>query len=423
MNQFIVNILESNLYLYAMIFLALFPVIIAGLAVNSSREFYIYRSSADTEKYLPHLEDLNKAKETWPTITIVIPARNEEKTILKTLDHSLKINWPNLEIIVINDGSTDNTNALLNNYKHKDLIKIISHQNPLGKSISLNEGIKAAISPIVLIMDADAVPASNILERLTPHFLMSSEVIAVTGNPRVLNTENFLTKLQAIEFTSTISTLRRGQSAWGRVNTFSGICTALRRDETLALGGFSPTQPTEDIELTWRLHRNGFRCIYEPAAQVGMQVPSTIRKWFKQRIRWASGLVRVLQAHGFAILKEWKWPMFPILLEAALAIVWCHLLIAATIFWAIALTQGISGVGNSLIIGHWGSMTIGIALFQILWGMHLDSNHDKNIVKLWWLAPFYPIIYWWLSAIVVVVSTIPSLMTRPKTSTWSIKGS
>jgi hypothetical protein len=65
-------------------------------------------------------------------------------------------------------------------------------------------------------------------------------------------------------------------------------------------------------------------------------------------------------------------------------------------------------------------MTIGIAIIQILWGLHLDAHHDKTITKLWPLAPIYPILYWWLEAIVVVAATIPTLFTRAKTSTWSL---
>lgn len=421
MSEFLAALADSPIYWGLMAFLAAFPVVIAALAVNGSRQYLLYRSRSDTEQYLPHLSDLLEARTLWPTMSIVIPARNEEHTIIETVDAALAIDWPHLEVIIINDGSIDGTGEALRRYETRSNIRIVTHESPEGKSRSLNEGLTMAISELVLIMDADARPARNVLDRLVPHLYKFSDVAAVTGNPRVVNAGKLWGKLQAIEFTSTISTLRRGQAAWGRVNTVSGILTMLRRDVVLELGGFSPTQPTEDIELTWRLHREGWRCTYEPAAQVGMTVPDTLGQWWKQRYRWSSGLVRVLQAHGGLILRRWRWRVFPLLLEASLSIVWCHVLIAATVLWIVAYTVGGPELGNTLIIGHWGSMTIGIAIVQILWGMHLDAHHDKTIMKLWPLAPIYPLLYWWLEAIVVVSATLPTLFTRPKTSTWSLK--
>jgi biofilm PGA synthesis N-glycosyltransferase PgaC len=231
-----------------------------------------------------------------------------------------------------------------------------------------------------------------------------------------------LSKLQAIEFSSTISTLRRGQSAWGRINTISGIMALLRRKEVLELGGFSSEQPTEDIELTWRIHRNGFRCIYEPAAQVSMKVPLTLRDWFKQRTRWGSGLIRVLQKHGFQIVRKWEWPVFPLLLEATFAIIWCHLLALFVAIWILTIIFSGTDIFSPLGIGRWGAMAIGVSILQIIWGMHLDRSHDRSIIKLWPLAPLYPLFYWGLSAFVVVWTTIPTLLTRPKKILWQSPG-
>jgi biofilm PGA synthesis N-glycosyltransferase PgaC len=257
---------------------------------------------------------------------------------------------------------------------------------------------------------------------MVPHLYMFEDVLAVAGNPRISNVPNLLSKLQAIEFSSTISTLRRGQSAWGRINTISGIMALLRKDKVLELGGFSSEQPTEDIELTWRIHREGYRCIYEPAAQVAMKVPLTFRHWFKQRTRWASGLIRVLQKHGLEILKKWEWPAFPLLLEATLAIIWCHLIFLFVSLWIVISLSGDLEITNPIGIGRWGTMAIGVSLLQIAWGMHLDKSHDRTIFKLWPLAPLYPLFYWSMSAFVVVWTTIPTLLTKPKRVMWTSPG-
>jgi len=417
----VLSAIASNpVYLGAMWFLALFPIVIAMIAINASRQYLIDRQRQITEDDFPHLQDLHAARERWPLVSIIIPARNEDAVIEHTVACALQLHWPNLEVIVINDGSDDHTAQQLERYENNPQVSIINHESPLGKSVSLNEGLEAASSEIVLILDGDARPAVNALDRLVPHLYHHADVAGVTGNPRVANVTTLLSKLQAIEFTSTVSTLRRGQSAWGRINTVSGIMTALRRDVVLGLGGFSPLQPTEDIELTWRLQVAGYRCIYEPAAQVAMEAPENLGQWWAQRLRWSRGLVRVLQAHGAATFLRAGWPVIPLFLEAVLAIIWCHVLVLATAFWILTATNGIPDAGNSLIIGHWGSLAVGVALIQIYWGMRLDASHDKSIRQLWPIAPLYPLLYWWMGALAVVATTVPTLLTKPSVSKWSL---
>lgn len=414
----------SNSLIYQIIgwYLAAFPMIIAALSVNSSRMFLINRFRAETESTNPHQEDLDNAKRIWPVISIVIPARDEEDSIERTVRAANQLIWPKIEIIVVNDGSIDRTATILQNLERELGIKIVTHASPQGKSVALNDGMRVATSEIVLILDADGIPAKNSLVRMVPHLSLNNDVLAVAGNPRISNVPNLLSKLQAIEFSSTISTIRRGQSAWGRINTISGIMALLRKEKILELGGFYSDQPTEDIELTWRIHREGYRCIYEPAAQVSMRVPLRLKDWFKQRSRWGSGLVRVLQTHGFQIIKKWEWPAFPLLLEATFAIIWCHLLMFFVIFWSIAIITSEFQMASPIEIGRWGAMAIGVSILQIIWGMHLDKSHDRSISKLWPLAPLYPLFYWSMSAFVVVWTTIPTLITKPKKILWTSPG-
>ncbi len=414
----------SNSLIYQIIgwYLAAFPLMIAALSVNSSRMFLINRFRAETESTNPHQEDLDNAKRIWPVISIVIPARDEEDSIERTVRAANQLIWPKIEIIVVNDGSIDRTATILQNLERELGIKIVTHASPQGKSVALNDGMRVATSELVLILDADGIPAKNSLIRMVPHLSLNNDVLAVAGNPRISNVPNLLSKLQAIEFSSTISTIRRGQSAWGRINTISGIMALLRKEKILELGGFYSDQPTEDIELTWRIHREGYRCIYEPAAQVSMRVPLRLKDWFKQRSRWGSGLVRVLQTHGFQIIKKWEWPAFPLLLEATFAIIWCHLLMFFVIFWSIAIITSEFQMASPIEIGRWGAMAIGVSILQIIWGMHLDKSHDRSISKLWPLAPLYPLFYWSMSAFVVVWTTIPTLITKPKKILWTSPG-
>jgi biofilm PGA synthesis N-glycosyltransferase PgaC len=414
----VLTISASDFIVYLQWFLGLFPFVIASLTINSSRQFYLDRLREETQSDLPHLRHLESARKRWPVATIIVPARNEELTLYKTLRSVLEIDWPKLEVIVVNDGSNDTTAQVIHSIKDSRLI-VITHQVAQGKAASVNEAIDRACSDLILICDADSIPQNNSLNRMAAHFARHDDVAAVTGNPRLSKLPTFMSKLQAIEFSSTISTLRRGQAAWGRINTVSGIMMCIRADYVKRVGYFDPTQPTEDIELTWRLHRNGYRAIYEPAAQTGMEVPVSFNSWMRQRRRWGAGLAKTLQTHAWPIIKKREWPSFPLLIEGTISVIWCHVLIAMTGLWLLAWALGLPSVGNSLLMGRLGTMNVGIAIVQIFWGMHLDGHRDANIKRLWPLAPLYPLIYWWMSAFVVVISTIPSFFKRRSPIAWT----
>jgi hypothetical protein len=104
--------------------------------------------------------------------------------------------------------------------------------------------------------------------------------------------------------------------------------------------------------------------------------------------------------------------MWPLLAEAVLSIVWCHVIVALTALWVVCVAAGVPVVGNSLLIGRWGALTILVSIGQILWGIRLDRADDPTITRVWPYAPLFPLAYWWMSAIVVAVTTVPTLL-RP----------
>ena len=170
MSEFFTALSGNIFYVVSMWFLALFPIIIAARAVNSSRQYRLDRRRLRTEDLEPHLSDLFVARERWPVVSVVIPARNEEKHIANVIRSVLELRWPQLEVIVINDGSTDGTAAELAAFVDVQGLSVITHDEAHGKSESLNEAFAAATSDIVLILDADARPAKNVLNRMVPHF-------------------------------------------------------------------------------------------------------------------------------------------------------------------------------------------------------------------------------------------------------------
>jgi len=189
-----------------------------------------------------------------PLVSVLIPAHNEENVIDRTLKACCEINYPNFEIVVVDDGSTDKTLSQALPYFLSGRVRVIRKLMNEGKALALNDALPMITGEIVLIIDADAEPDSEILWHMVPHF-KSSRVAAVTGNPRVKNVDSFMARLQAIEFTSIVSLLRRSQRIWGRIVTVSGVVAAFRKSALYSVDGFSPDMFTEDIELTWKLQR------------------------------------------------------------------------------------------------------------------------------------------------------------------------
>lgn len=410
MEAFLRAIINSPVFVAAELFLCWFPVVFAFLAINGARQFFLDRRGIVTQRLEPGEDDISEAHERWPVLSVLIAAHNEIEVLDRTLEDVTHLAWPNLDIVVVDDGSTDGTGALLDAWAARGLITVVHQSDNSGKAAALNRGLAHCAGEIVLVMDADAEVPPETAALLAAQLDHHDGLAAVTGNPRMLRTERLIEKMQAIEFSATVSTQRRGHSAWGRVSTMSGIATMFRTAVLRDIGAFDPRQPAEDIELTWRLQCAGWRVGYEPHAIVGTYPAGSVPNWFRQRSRWARGLVGALRRHGRDALRLRNAPMWPLLAEAVLSIVWCHLLVALTIVWIACLAVGIPPDGNSLILGPWGTFTVIVALGQILWGMHLDREDDPTIARVRFYAPLYPLMYWWGASITVVATTIPYLL-------------
>ena len=363
-------------------------------------------------------EELAAARARFPLVSVVVPAHNEEALIQGTLERVLALRWPTLDVLVVDDGSADGTLSAVRPYVLDGRVRLLRKRDNEGKALAIDDALRLALGEIVLILDADGAPQADVLERMVPHFVRVPAVGAVTGSPRVDNASTLLGKLQAIEFASTVSILRRGHAAWGRVNTFSGLCTAVRRDAVAAAGGYRPDMITEDIAMTWALQLGGWEVLYEPAALFAMQVPESLPAWWRQRRRWSIGLGQVLRRYGRRALLPRHWRMWPILAQDILAILWVHALLAALALGAVSLAAG-SGVGD-FVPGVLAVTTAVAGLLQVVVGVRMDARHDPGIARLVWFAPLYPLAYWLMSAAAAVRGTVPGLVRAPRVETWNI---
>jgi poly-beta-1,6-N-acetyl-D-glucosamine synthase len=354
---------------------------------------------------------LRRTDSTLPFVSVLVPAHNEEAVIARSVSAMLRLDYPAFEVIVIDDGSTDATLAALVPLQSDVRLRIVRKRHNEGKAMALNDALPLSRGEILMCLDADAEPDPMMLRYIVPHF-DSPRVAAVTGNPRVRNTETFLSRLQAVEFSSIISLLRRAQRVWGRIVTVSGVVAAVRRSAVYDVGCYSPDMPTEDIEITWKLQKRHYDVRYEPRALCWMTVPLSYSGLWRQRLRWARGLAQVLHKHA-DVMVTWKsrrlWPVY---VESSLSILWSVCFVFLASLWTLSYSVGLPPIGASPIPNLWGMAIATLCLLQLLVGVLIDRRYDPGIVRLLPYAVWYPIIYWAFLALTTVVA-LPHLFRRP----------
>lgn len=387
---------HTGAYTAALFFFAAYPIVSSLVWITTSL-FFVLRWERGEDEMPAHDGE-------WaPAVTILIPAHNEQAVIARSLVAACNVDYPDYEIVVVNDGSSDHTVQRVLPFVQSGRVRLIDKRVNEGKAMALNDALPMVRGDIVLIIDADAEPEPDILWRMVPHF-RGARVAAVTGNPRVRNVDTFLARLQAIEFTSIVSLLRRSQRIWGRIVTVSGVVAAFRKSALFAVDGFSPDMPTEDIDLTWKLQRRFFDIRYEPHAVVWMTVPTGFKALFRQRLRWARGLMQVLRRHS-DVLRQWRyrrmWPMF---IESVLSILWAVVFIGMTTLWLLSWAAGVPPIGASPFPNLWGMAIATLCVLQLALGTLIDTRYDRGIWHYFPYAVFYPLIYWAFLAITTCLS-------------------
>jgi poly-beta-1,6-N-acetyl-D-glucosamine synthase len=394
---------HSPPYAWMLVFFAAYPIVTSITWITTALLF--------RWRWEPAQADPPARSGEWPFVSVMVPAHNEQAVIARSVSAMLRMDYPAFEVVVIDDGSRDGTLGALAPLMHDTRLRIVHKPANEGKAMALNDAIPLARGEILVGLDADAEPDAQLLRWIVPHF-DSPRVGAVTGNPRVRNTDTFLARLQAIEFSSIISLLRRAQRVWGRVVTVSGVVAAVRRSAVVDVGGYSPEMPTEDIELTWKLQKRFYDVRYEPRAICWMTVPLSYRALYQQRLRWARGLMQVLRKHR-NVMTTWKlrrlWPVF---VESSLSILWAVCFLVLTSVWTVSYAIGLPPVGASPIPNLWGMAIATICLLQLLTGTLIDRRYDRGIVRFLPYAVWYPIIYWAFLAITTVIA-LPYLWRRP----------
>jgi biofilm PGA synthesis N-glycosyltransferase PgaC len=385
-------------YLVLLVYFAWYPMASSAMWIYTAWLFWRRRERGRPEV----LEEFYRL-ETHPAVSFVIPAFNEAANIAETVTGVLAVDYPDFEVVVIDDCSTDGTLAQLRPFVEQGRIRLVRKRVNEGKAMALNDALPLCRGELLFVMDADAIPDPDILKAMVPHF-RGPRVAGVTGNPRVVNRDSFLSKLQAIEFASIISLMRRAQRVWGRIMTMSGVVGLFRREALQDVGYYSPEMATEDIDVTWRLQIRHWDVRYESRAVMWMRVPQSLQGLWRQRRRWALGLSQVLHRHWRTVLKWEHRRFWPVLLEANLSVAWAYTYVLLAIIWTISYAMGYPPRGASPIPNFWGMLIATVCVLQLITGVLLDRDYDRRLPRYFVTAVFYPLVYWILMAVITVVT-------------------
>jgi peptidoglycan-N-acetylglucosamine deacetylase len=235
-----------------------------------------------------------------PKVAVLIPAYNEEKVIEGTVRAALNSDYPNLRVIVIDDGSRDRTlevaRSAFTDEAGEGRVLILSKANA-GKAEALNYGIEhLGDAELFVGIDADTIIAPDAISRLVPHFV-NPKVGAIAGNAKVGNRVNLWTRWQALEYITSQNFERRALDVLGAVSVVPGAIGAWRVSAVLEAGCFHTDTVAEDADLTMALLRLGYRVEYEDMALAYTEAPTNANSLMRQRFRWSFGILQAVYKH------------------------------------------------------------------------------------------------------------------------------
>ncbi|HYM76467.1 MAG TPA: glycosyltransferase [Candidatus Dormibacteraeota bacterium] len=242
-----------------------------------------------------------------PKVAVLIPAYNEEKVIERTIRAALNSNYPNIRVIVIDDGSKDRTLEVARNAFKAEAaagkVLILGKKNS-GKAEALNFGIEhIGEAELFVGIDADTIIAPDAISRLVPHFI-NPKVGAIAGNAKVGNRVNLWTRWQALEYITSQNFERRALDVLGAVSVVPGAIGAWRVSAVREAGGYHIDTVAEDADLTMALLRRGYRVEYEDMALAYTEAPTNPNGLMRQRFRWSFGILQAVYKHRSVVARK-----------------------------------------------------------------------------------------------------------------------
>lgn len=298
-----------------------------------------------TFSLLHHRAHLRHPKElaSNPLVSIVIPAYNEGIVLENCVVSLFKQSYTNYEIVIINDGSTDDTEKVAwdirDKYGDKHTIRVYSQENT-GKAGALNYGITKAKGDIIISMDADSMFLPNAMRELVISFHDPS-VGAVGGNVRVANYKRWLPMHQSIEYITGLAIQRCAFAHMGCMQVISGAIGAFRTDVLREIGGYSKDTIVEDMDVTIAIAEAGYKVVYNRHAIAYTEAPETLGAFMKQRYRWVYGGFQVSAKYRHLFMKRGHRRMGTVGIPYFTVFPWVDVVISAILLYGyIAVVMG-----------------------------------------------------------------------------------
>ncbi len=292
------DLLIRTLFLFAVFSVVLINAVNAGLAIRRHRR---------------------RARVRWPTATemdlevsVLLAAYNEERVIARTLRSVLASDFPIREVVVVDDGSTDGTAAVVRRLQDTDSRVVLVSQPNQGKARALNNGLRHTTGSHVVTLDADTVLTPATVTCLVRHFALdrTGDLGAVAGVVAIGNRErNLLTRWQALEYLTQIGIDRAAQDEMGAITIVPGACAAWRKEAILAVGGYTDVTLAEDCDLSLSMHAAGWRLTQDDEALAYTEAPDNVDALLAQRTRWVFGTLQSIWKHRDMLLRTRYGPL------------------------------------------------------------------------------------------------------------------
>jgi peptidoglycan-N-acetylglucosamine deacetylase len=366
-NQFIAHFVFGLQYV-------LFPFFFVGIILAVARMLFIgtfaYLEFRNSKK--DHLRFFKDK----PLVSIIVPAYNEEVNVVSSLQNLMKTDYPNYEIVFVDDGSKDATyQMVLDNFKDHPNIRIFTKVNG-GKASALNFGIDESRGDFLVCIDADTQLRYDAVSHLMKYFL-TDKVGAVAGNVKVGNDFSILTKWQAIEYITSQNFDRRAFDYFNCITVIPGAIGVFRKSAMLEAGKFDVDTLAEDCDLTIRILRNGHEIRYASESVAMTEAPESLKQFIKQRFRWTFGIMQTFWKHkdacfnpkykGLGLIALPNFLIFQLLIPVLTPL--ADILMIASIV-----------AGNGLLILLWYSIFL---CMEMLGAMMAFSFENEKKGKLW----------------------------------------
>lgn len=391
-------------------FVFYYPLVMAYAWMIGAIIYYLRweRRDGDTEADMPVLDR-------YPQVSILVPCYNEGENIRETIEYLLRQKYPNYEIVAINDGSRDNTLAILQGLAEAhDKVRVVNLASNQGKAMALRAGALLTESEYLVCIDGDALLGPEAITWMMRHFLRSPYVGAVTGNPRIRTRSTLLGKVQVGEFSAIVGLIKRAQRTYGRIFTVSGVIAGFRKSALHDVGYWSNDMVTEDIDISWKLQLQGWDIHFEPNALCWVLMPETLKGLWNQRLRWSQGGAEVLLRYSRQLFTWSARRMWPIYLECLLSIVWSYLMALMIAVWLASEMFDLQRHVISGLIPDWTAMLLSVTcLAQFGVSLAIDSRYEAKIGGVsryyYWMI-WYPLVYWLNNVATTVVGFLKAVV-------------